>query len=228
MKGCKWRLVWALKRSKTDTTWEKGYEKTIIVDKAIGAIAAGDAIREMLALRNIRGKSKEENIPVFPDPSTTEEVDIECAKRKPLTNITEAGLSHLAIKGHSLSIGGASGYANSGPNGSITPRFIGILDPPPNGSTCLHRKGNLEEEGLKIGRETGQSLGKRPGPANRTETDRGWIHKMALQQVAACGKKGTEIKNLNGPVTGYIPSVIANPEQRLTANYTVSFNGSVR
>lgn len=116
--GCKTRVRWRLKPSKTDTGGGKCFEKTFLVDGNRIAISACTFC--LLHKRGYKDDWDHINTSLFEDPETGKEVTIAISRKFLEEKVIEAGLLPQNIKGNSLRIGGATAYANSPKSGSIT------------------------------------------------------------------------------------------------------------
>lgn len=117
----------------------------------------------MVNIRNISLSEDKENTPVFWDPDTRKEVNIETSKKILKKKIAQAGLDNLILKGHSLRISGATSFANSGPEGIMTAGFMGLWKSNAKWRYMYAYQRTLEKASLNIGRETNNILAKTQG-----------------------------------------------------------------
>lgn len=149
----------------------KGYEKTFIMDETPRARSATGAIWNMLKMRKIE-KQKNKDTPISINTRNEKELDIEYAKRCPQKTKSEAGLSHLALKGHSLGIGGKTPFEDLGPHGAITTGFMGLWASSAKWHYMYAYQKKLEEASLKIGRTAAHSLANTLEPTSRERLKR--------------------------------------------------------
>lgn len=106
--GCKKRMSWLLKSSKTDLGGEKWFEKTFLVDGDRISISAGFTISCMLQMRGYRDDGYQINIPLFEDPGTGKEITISSSRKLLETKVRGAGLSPQHVKCTPVESGGTT------------------------------------------------------------------------------------------------------------------------
>lgn len=139
------------------------HEKTFLLDEPPSSFSAARAIRDMLSMRS-KTETIETNVPLFCDPFSGKKMNLITASNYFSKKLEKSELSQLSLKGHSLRIGGATAYVNSGPDDCATAGFMGLWASSAKWRYMHAYQETLERVTLQVGRQIEGTLAVTPGP----------------------------------------------------------------